>query len=289
MARRPVNTWDEYIVVGNTGGEGGHDITQKNPNYIPGGVAPGQKSTAAPTSQWKSYYTNIIKTQAKGQAQTKRDRKNINYWKRKMGTGEPQWASKQERSAFFDSLTKYTEGAAITAVKQQAHSQWTTDKIASGYMDYAAKEAFRANTQGFRAAYTPGVHKRTSNTGGEGGHEDVTYDYGFKGMHQNQLRELATTLTYKAQERWDKDLTLISKGTQERKERAYFQARGVKFTGKVDPDELSAAHVRAGIAPSGDIKVNEVAVGGARRTTLATGTTGLGSRPAVKKKSVLSG
>lgn len=287
MARKPVNTWDQYLITGNTGGEGGHDITKKNPNYISGNRAPGSTPSAISKSSWKSYYTNIITTRNKP-VRTKRDSKNLSYWERKMGTIQPQWGSKGERKAFFAPLAEMNFDKALKASLKEAPGWEDTS-----YYKTAFRDAWKKDKRGVRSAYTPDYQRSvTGNTGGEGGHDMWSTSYGAGGLSSDEHLTLALDIASGAQKTMDVDYKTIYKGESERETAADFKARGVRYTGTVADEELEAAYGRSGKTPkTGETTLATSEVGGARRSTYVTGRglTGKLGAAAVKKRTLLGG
>lgn len=182
MGRRPINTWDEYLVVGNTGGEGGHDIRQKNPNYKPGSMKAGQ--TKLTQGQKKSQVSHASYDASRWDARSKAGGVGGQSFDL---SGKGRWRSRYAKTSNFE--TNATRiGQRKAAVEADLYKGNLKSWAGNEWMKKALNQAWDTDYKGYRSTHLSRTASKwvTSNTGGEGGHDTSSIKEGGYGGWSKQ-------------------------------------------------------------------------------------------------------
>lgn len=178
------NTWDRQIIIGNTGGEGGHDIYGANPNYKPG--------TYSPTSP--QGLDSDVKWGERSKAIGSRGRQYNWTGSRNRGRWDPKYAQNIETDKVRIMNRK-------RATEEALYGDMLKDWKGNEWMKKALDQAWETDYKGYRTmnlSRTMSKIERTS-TGGEGGHEvEKIVEGGYHGLNKEGLSQFAHEMVGRA-------------------------------------------------------------------------------------------
>jgi hypothetical protein len=192
MARKDYT--NEYIVIGNTGGEGGHNIMGKNPNYRKPGSA---KDKAYKEGKWNAASSAV--STGKRQHWERQDYQSYSYYVGKKAKSSTNFKAKDKKGrAMYETDVKRLSNRKDVFAK---HMQGALGKAWEGneWMKKAIDKMWEKDQYGVRGIYSKKHYTGKSRSGvaeGEGGPEIMNKAYrGYGEIHKKDRNRLAHTMT----------------------------------------------------------------------------------------------